>query len=58
MLKNWKTTLFGILTGGAYLFLSSMQGGVKPKDAAIATGVAVLGSLAKDNDVTGGTRTQ
>jgi len=58
MLSNWKTTLIGIATGVGYLFLSAMQQGVKPKDAAIAAGVAALGILSKDHNVTGGTTQQ
>lgn len=48
-MKSWKTTLAGILTGAAYLFLQQMSGGVKLKDAALGTGIAVLGSLAGDH---------
>jgi len=57
-LKNWKTTLFGFLAGGGYLFLQQISGGVKLKDAALATGLVVLGAMAKDHDVTGGRRVQ
>lgn len=49
MINSWKTTLIGMLTGVGYLFLSAMQSGVKPRDAALAAGVAVLGALAKDH---------
>lgn len=52
-MKNWKTTLFGILTGAAYMFLQAMSGGLKPKDAALGVGIAVLGTVAKDHNVTG-----
>lgn len=55
---NWKTTLAGILTGAGYLFLQALAGGIHPKDAALATGLAVLGGLAKDHNVTGGTKQQ
>lgn len=54
-MKNWKTTLFGILTGMGYMFLQAISGGMKPKDAVLGVGIAVLGSLAKDSNVTGGT---
>lgn len=57
-MKNWKTTLIGLLTGGAYLFLQALSGGVKVRDAALATGIAVLGTFAKDHNVTGGTQSQ
>ena len=53
MLKSWKTTLVGILTGAGYLFFSAMQQGLKFKDALIATGVALLGMVSKDHNVTG-----
>ena len=57
-MKNWKTTLFGFLAGGGYLFLQQLSGGIKPKDAALATGLVLLGAAAKDHDVTGGKRVQ
>lgn len=57
-MKNWKTTLMGILTGAGYLFLQALAGGVKPKDAALATGIVLLGAFAKDHNVTGGTSPQ
>ncbi len=43
---NWKTTLIGFLTSTAYLFLQQISGGVKPKDAALATGLLVLAAAA------------
>lgn len=46
--KDWKTTLPGFLTGGAYLFLQALSGGVKVRDAALATGLAILGKVAAD----------
>lgn len=49
MFKSWKTTLAGILTGAAYLFLQQLSGGIKIKDAALGTGIAVLGTLAGDH---------
>lgn len=54
-MKNWKTTLIGIGSGLAYAFLSYLQAGLKPKDAAVAVGLALLGSVSKDSNVTGGT---
>lgn len=53
MFKNWRTTLIGLLTGGGYAFLSGLQSGLKPKDAALGVGVAILGAFAKDHNVTG-----
>lgn len=57
-MKNWKTSLFGLLTGAGYLLLQALAGGVRPKDALLATGIAVLGAVAKDHNVTGGTKPQ
>ncbi len=57
-MRNWKTTLVGALTGLGYAFLSAISTGVKPKDAAIAVGLAALGAVAKDHNVTGGTVSQ
>jgi len=53
MSGSWKTTLLGLLTSGAYLFLTNLQGGIKPKDAALAAGIALVGGFAKDHDKTG-----
>lgn len=53
-MKNWKTTAAGWGIGALYLFLGSLQGGLKPKDAAMAAGLGMIGSLAKDFNVTGG----
>ena len=57
-MKNWKTTLIGLLTGAGYLLLQSLSGGMKVRDAVLATGIAVLGAVAKDHNVTGGTTPQ
>lgn len=54
-LTNWKTTLSGLGLSFASLVIAAMQGGVKPKDAVVAAGLALVGSLAKDANVTGGT---
>ena len=53
MMMNWKTTLAGIGVGAGYAILSALQSGLTLKDALIAAGIAVLGALAKDGDVTG-----
>lgn len=50
LLKNWKTTLIGLATGAGIAFLTGVQGGMSPKDAALAAGVAALGMAAKDGD--------
>lgn len=53
ILKNWKTTLIGLATGAGIAFLTGVQGGMSPKDAALAAGVAALGMAAKDSNVSG-----
>lgn len=50
ILKNWKTTLIGLATGAGIAFLTGVQGGMSPKDAALAAGVAALGLAAKDGN--------
>jgi len=52
--KNWKTTLVAWLTGAGYMILQGFSQGLKPKDVLLGTGVALLGTLAKDFNVTGG----
>lgn len=60
-LANWKTTLFGVLTGGpvivCQLFHVCSVGHVGSTDwLAIISGIGtmLMGAYAKDNDVTGG----
>jgi hypothetical protein len=48
-MKNWKTTVAGFAAG----FLSLYANGMNAKSAATAAGLALIGSLAKDSDVTG-----
>ena len=57
-MKNWRTTLAGAVIGGGYFLLSALQHGVTPRDAFISAGLVVLGALAKDLNVTGGTVSQ
>ena len=57
-MKNWKTTLTGLGSAFALLFFAQLQGGIKPKDAALAAGLALVGGFAKDHNVTGGTKPQ
>lgn len=53
-MKNWKTTLTGCLTAGIYAALTAIQNGnLEPRDIAIVGGIAALGVLAKDLNVTG-----
>lgn len=55
MLTNWKTTVAGLGSGLGYLFFSGLHAGMTPKDAIIAAALGLLGLLAKDHNVTGGT---
>jgi len=53
-LKSWKTTIAGCATAATYAGLSAAQNGnVEPNQIAIAAGIAVIGALAKDHNVTG-----
>jgi hypothetical protein len=55
-MKNWKTTLTGVLGAILYAIFPLFQGGqVAPKDLIIAAAVAGIGALSKDFNVTGGT---
>lgn len=54
---NWKTTLAGWVSGGAINLIPYLQTGhLDGKTLAIGFAIGVLGSLAKDSDVTGGSR--
>ena len=66
-MKNWKTSLAGILGGPIITFGPSVGGRLQgnPNTPPITAGnyltgiaLAVVGALAKDADVTGGTRKQ
>lgn len=50
MFKNWKTTLFGVGAGALNLFAN----GMKWQQVLMSIGLAALGAVAKDHDVTGG----
>jgi hypothetical protein len=52
MFSNFKTTLAGIGVG----FLNLYANGMSPKQAALSLGIALLGSLTKDFNATGGTK--
>lgn len=55
ILKNWKTTLFGIIAGAGMLMSNSNNPTIKAIGTLIvATGVGAMGANAKDNNVTGG----
>jgi hypothetical protein len=53
--KNWKTTLVGILIGLGSMLLEQLQGGLTLRGALMGTGIAALGIVAKDFNVTGRT---
>ena len=58
-MKNWKTTLAGVLGAAALvIFQLISQGNVDVKTLIIAGAVAAMGAFAKDHDVTGGTIVQ
>lgn len=50
MWNSFRTTLAGIGVG----FLNLYANGVSPKNAALSIGLALLGSVAKDFNVSGG----
>lgn len=53
-MKNWRTTLIGFGLAAAQMFM----GGANWKNILIAVGMAALGAVAKDAQVTGGTSVQ
>jgi hypothetical protein len=54
MFTSWKTSLLGIGLG----FLNLVVNGMTAKQAGMSLGLAALGCLAKDHNVTGGTVSQ
>lgn len=48
-MKNWKTTLFGLASGALNMFAN----GTNWKQVLVSLGLAGLGLLAKDHDVSG-----
>jgi hypothetical protein len=54
MLRNWQTTLFGFGAGA----LNLLANGMKWQQILLSMGLAVLGSVAKDHNVTGGNVSQ
>ena len=62
-MKNWKTTLFGLLGGLFMLFGPRLQGNTDAPPLTIgnigaAAAIALLGAVSKDHNVTGGTNQQ
>jgi hypothetical protein len=52
--KNWRTTLTGAFIAAGYAALTLMQkGSMQPKEILIACGIAALGAISKDANVTG-----
>lgn len=55
-MKNWKTTVAGALMAGANVALSLYQSGtVDARTLLVSAAFAIIGFLAKDFNVTGGT---
>lgn len=57
IMKNWKTTVSGIIGGVAFI-VNSVFGLQLPTEAILVTTVFLIGLFAKDSDVTGGTKQQ
>jgi hypothetical protein len=56
MTKNWKTTLVGAVLAAALVVVNLVQTGtVDSKTLVTAGALALIGALAKDFNVTGGT---
>lgn len=54
-MKNWKTTLIGLLTAILNAVLPIVNNGqIQPRDIAVSAGIAALGYFSKDFNVTGG----
>lgn len=50
-MKNWKTTLAGVITGTGIVVLDLFEKGVTdPKTVIVAAGLAFFGYLSKDFD--------
>ena len=55
-MKNWKTTVAGIIIGIGSIAAQWLQGmPMTGKDWIVAVGAIILGVVAKDSKVTGGT---
>ena len=58
-MKNWKTTLIGVGAGIAYILSKVLSHTFDAAtDISIAAGMAGLGIVAKDHNVTGGSTQQ
>lgn len=57
-MKSWKTTLVGLLTGGAISLDAFISQGftVGWKQALVGLAIALIGAFAKDHNVSGGTK--
>lgn len=54
-MKNWKTSLTGILAGVCYIGFKLLAGHpVTGEDISLALGLAGIGLIAKDHNVSGG----
>ena len=52
-MKNWKTTVVGLLGAAVQIALPLIQGGLGVKEIVTAVVIGLLGILAKDAGVTG-----
>lgn len=52
-MRNWKTTLLGLALGFGFAFQDGLSGGLTPKNALLGAGLAALGLVAKDFNVSG-----
>lgn len=55
-MTNWKTTLIGAGFAVANLIIAQLQQGIDAKAIALSAFALVIGLLAKDFNVTGGTK--
>lgn len=53
-MRNWKTTVIGVIAAALQMY----AGGMNLKSAAMAAGLAALGAVAKDHDVSGPSKTR
>lgn len=55
MIRNWKTTLLGLITGGSISIDAIIQQGITHgwKQALIGLGIILLGAFSKDHNISG-----
>lgn len=57
-MKNWKTTLFGVIAATLLGYSQYSSGTLTPTNILSDLSVLGIGAVAKDNNVTGGTVVQ